>query len=58
MTPICYALFDPRTGKVLPTIYQNADRAKVAAVNRSNSWGTFVAVPLFLYPTDEMEENV
>lgn len=56
--PICWALFNPATGKVGPTVYVGEQNAVNAAVRQSNRWRTVVAVPLFLYPASDGPDSL
>ena len=51
-TPMCWALFNPATGKINTTrVYVGKKAALAGSVKHSNRWRQFVAVPLFLHPS-------
>ena len=50
MTPVAWALFNPRTGKIDHRAYQQEETARAGTARQSGRWSTWVAVPLFLVP--------
>jgi hypothetical protein len=48
--PVCWALLNPRTGKVAEVCYVREEAARTGAEKPTNRWSTYVAVPLFLHP--------
>lgn len=54
---ICWALLNPKTGKVDHRCYVREESAKAGAAALTNRWNTYLAVPLFLHPAVYEEEK-